>query len=139
MDEAEEQLPGQTHYLPHQAIIRSDALMTKLRVVFDARAKVKPSCPSLNDCTYTGPPLTPGITDILMRFRAHKVGLVVNIEKAFLNIAVDKQQRDLMRFLWIDDVTKDDQKCRDLSLLLSHLWYELFSVPAQRDTTTPCY
>ena len=60
VDEAEEQLPGQTYYLPHQAVIRSDALMTKLRV-FDASAKVKPSCPSLNDCTYTGPPLTPGI------------------------------------------------------------------------------
>lgn len=108
VDETEEQLPGQTHYLPHQAVIRSDALTTKLRVVFDASAKVKPSCPSLNDCTHTGPPLTPGIADILMRFRAHKVGLVADIEKAFLNIAVDEQQRDLMRFLWIDDVTKDD-------------------------------
>ena len=98
----------QTHYLPHQAVIRSDALTTKLRVVFDASAKVRPDCPSLNDCTYTGPPLTPGIADILMRFRAHKVGLVADIEKAFLNIAVDEQQRDLMRFLWIDDVRKDD-------------------------------
>ena len=69
---------------------------------------MRPDCPSLNDCTYTGPPLTPGIADILMRFRAHKVGLVADIEKAFLNIAVDEQQRDLMRFLWIDDVRKDD-------------------------------
>ena len=66
--------------------------------------KVTPNCPSLNDCTYTqsGTPLTPGIADILMRFGAHKVGLVADIEKAFLNIAVDEQ------FLWVDDVTVDD-------------------------------
>ncbi|XP_068738691.1 uncharacterized protein [Montipora capricornis] len=108
VDETEEQLQGQTHYLPHQAVIRTDALTTKLRVVFDASAKVKPNCPTLNDCTYTGPPLTPGIADILIRFRVQKVGLVADIEKAFLNIAVDEQQRDLMRFLWVDDVTVDD-------------------------------
>ena len=94
--------------LSHQAVIRSDALTTKLRVVFDASSKVKQSSPSLNDCTYTRPPLTAGITDILMHFRAHKVGLVADIEKAFLNIEVDKQQRDLMRFLWIDDINSED-------------------------------
>ena len=57
---------------------------------------------------YTDPPLTPGIADIVMRFRAHKVGLVAVIESDFLNIAVDELQRDLMRFLWIDDVTNED-------------------------------
>ena len=108
MDETEEQPPENTHYLPCQAVIRSDALTTKLRVVFNASARVKPGCLSLNDCTYTGPPLTTGIADILMRFRAHKVGLLADIEKAFLNIEVDKQQRDLMRFLWIDDINSED-------------------------------
>ena len=107
VDEKEE-LSRDIHYLPHQAVLRSDALTTKLRVVFDASAKVKPSCPSLNDCVYTGPPLTAGIADILMRFRAHKVGLVADIQKAFLNIEVDEQQRDLMRFLWVDDISSED-------------------------------
>ena len=49
VEETEEQLLSQTHYLPHQAVIRSDALTTKLRVVFNASAEVKPNCPSLND------------------------------------------------------------------------------------------
>lgn len=108
-DETEKQLlPGQTHYLPYQAIIRTDTLTTKLRAVFDASAKVKPACPSLSDCIYIGPPMTPGIAEILMHFRAHKMGLVADIEKAFLNIAVDKQQRDLMRFVWSDDIKKNN-------------------------------
>ena len=49
VEETEGQLLSQTHYLPHQAVIRSDALTTKLRVVFNASAEVKPNCPSLND------------------------------------------------------------------------------------------
>ena len=64
--------------------------------------------PAFYEHNRDSPTADPGIADILMRFRAHKVGLVADIEKAFLNIAVDEQQRDLMRFLWIDDVTKDD-------------------------------
>jgi hypothetical protein len=62
----------------------------------------------LNDCIYTGPSLTPGIFDILLRFRRNKVGLVVDIEKAFFNIAIDEKQRDLIRFLWLDDINSED-------------------------------
>lgn len=100
--------PGNIHYLPHQAVIRNDALTTKLRIVFDASAKTRLDSPSLNDCMYTGPALSHTILDTLMRFRAHKIGLVGDIEKAFLNIHVDENQRDLMRFLWVDDITKSD-------------------------------
>ena len=107
VDEKEE-LSRDIHYLPHQAVLRSDALTTKLRVVFDASAKMRPSCTSLNDCVYTGRPLIARIADILMRFRAHNVGLVADIQKTFLTIEVDEQQRDLMRFLWVDDINSED-------------------------------
>lgn len=43
-----------------------------------------------------------------MRFRAHKVVLVADVEKAFLTIAVDEQQRDLVRFLCVVEVTAGD-------------------------------
>ena len=101
---------GEIHYLPHQAVIRRDAMTTKLRVVFDASSKAKQNLPSLNDSMYTGPPLTPEIFNILVRFRRQRIGLVADIEKAFLNIAVDTDQRDLMRFLWIDDISADDPR-----------------------------
>ena len=42
------------HYLPHHAIVRSDKDTTKLRIVYDASAKVEGK-PSLNDCLLIGP------------------------------------------------------------------------------------
>jgi hypothetical protein len=43
-----------THYIPHHPVIRRDKNTTKLRVVYDASAKVD-SNPSLNECLYKGP------------------------------------------------------------------------------------
>ena len=48
------------------------------------------------------------IFDILLRSRARKVRLVADIEKAFLSIAVNEGQRNLMRSLCIDNVDKED-------------------------------
>ena len=93
VEESEEQSVDQTHYLPHQVVIRKEALTTKRGVVFDASAKVNKSYPSLNDCTHTGPPLKAGILPILLRFRGRKVGFVCDIQKSFLNIAIDEKQR----------------------------------------------
>ena len=46
--------------------------------------------------------------DIILRFRTHRIALAGDIEKAFLNIAVATEDRDALRFLWIDDVKKDE-------------------------------
>lgn len=92
------------HYLPHQAVIRKDAETTKLRIVYDASAKESKNGTSLNDCLHTGPSLTPLLFEILVRFRENRIALVGDIEKAFLNISVDVNDRDCLRFLWVDDV-----------------------------------
>ena len=92
------------HYLPHQAVIRKDAETTKLRIVYDASSKEGMNGISLNDCLHTGPSLNPLVFDILVRFRENRVALVGDIEKAFLNISVDVNDRDCLRFLWVDDV-----------------------------------
>ena len=92
------------HYLPHHAIIRRDKKTTKMWIVYDASAKS--DGPSLNDCLYSGPSLAENIVDILLRFRCHPTALVGDIEKAFLMINVAAVDRDVLRFLWVDDVNK---------------------------------
>ena len=87
------------HYLPHHGVVRLDKATSKLRIVYDASARL--SGPSLNDCLYTGPKFCQSIFEILLRFRLQQVALTGDIEKAFLMVAVNKLDRDSLRFLWI--------------------------------------
>ena len=96
------------HYLPHQAVIRKEAETTKLRVVFDASSKEGERGTSLNDCLHVGLPLTPLLYDILLRFRENRIGIVADIEKTFLNIEVDRKDRDCLRFLCVQDPFDDN-------------------------------
>ena len=59
------------HYLPHHVVIHYDNESTKVRVIYNASAKL--NGPSLNDCLYTGPKFNQKILDILLRFRWHIV------------------------------------------------------------------
>ena len=93
---------GEVHYLAHHPVVRQDKQTTKVRVVYDASAR-KNGGPSLNDCLYSGPPLSETIADVLVRFRCHKTALVGDLEKAFLMISVAEDDRDALRFLWFDD------------------------------------
>ena len=97
------------HYLPHHPVIRQDKDTTKVRVVYDASAK-SDGGQSLNSCLYTGPKFDQKILDILLRFRCYKVALTADIEKAFLMVSVAENDRDVLRFLWYDDVFKDDPR-----------------------------
>ncbi|XP_046858717.1 uncharacterized protein LOC124452177 [Xenia sp. Carnegie-2017] len=94
---------GKIHYLPHQCVIRKDKATTKLRVVYDGSATTNLRNSSLNDCLLTGPNLIPQIFDLLVKFRQNKIELVADIEKAFLMIGIDKEDRDMFRFLWLRD------------------------------------
>ena len=96
--------------MPHHAVIRTDKTTTKLRVVYDASAK--PIGPSLNDCLHKGPKFNQLILDLLLRFRSHRIALTADIEKAFLMISVNDSDRDVLRFLWVDDITKADPEVR---------------------------
>ena len=99
--------PARLHYLPHHAVLRTDKETTKLRVVYDASAKTE-GHPSLNDCLLTGPKFNQKILDILIRFRSHDIAVTADIEKAFLMVGVAEKDRDALRFLWVNDVQKDE-------------------------------
>lgn len=94
---------GLCHYLPHHAVVKPDHTTTKLRIVYDASAKTKLDHNSLNECLYRGPILLHDLCGTLMRFRTHKIGIVSDIEKAFLQIALKTDQRDVTRFIWLKD------------------------------------
>ena len=64
------------------------------------------SGPSLNDCLHTGPTLKQNILDIILRFRTNKVTLTGDIEKAFLMVSMAGKERNVLRFLWVDDIEK---------------------------------
>lgn len=104
---------GLKHYIPHHAVITPQKTTTKLRVVYDASAKTLPEHKSLNECLYRGPVMLHDLCGILMRFRLHKVVLVSDIEKAFLQVALRPSERDVTRFLWLKEpsnpnLTKDN-------------------------------
>ncbi|GFX62691.1 DUF1758 domain-containing protein [Trichonephila clavipes] len=91
------ELNNECHYLPHRPVIKLDSATTKIRPVFDASAREKGK-PSLNDCLYKGVNLIELIPDILDRFRIYPVGIVADIEKAFLMLSVAPKDRDYLRF-----------------------------------------
>ena len=91
------------HYLPHHPVIRENAETTKMRIVFDASARMRKGALSLNDCLHIGPSLAPLLYDVLLRLREHQVILIGDIRKAFLHIEVDEGDRDSLRFLWVKD------------------------------------
>lgn len=102
----EDSSPNLCHYLPHHAVVRNDKATTKLRIVYDASARVADG-PSLNDCLHKGPKFNQLILDILLRFRVFKYALIADLEKAFLQISVLEDDRDVLRFLWVDDIHKE--------------------------------
>ena len=94
------------HFLCHFGVVRNDRQTTKLRVVFDGSAKSDTSL-SLNDRLDSGVNHMPLLFDTIVRFQMHPVVLIADIEKAFLQVQINPNDRDVLRFLWFDDVTKD--------------------------------
>ena len=73
-----------------------------LRIVHNCSFKTHG--PSLNDCLETGPNLLLQIIEIPVTFRCYRIGLIGDIKKAFLNVGVSLEDRDVLRFLWVNDV-----------------------------------
>ena len=92
------------HYIPHHVVVKPDSETTKLRVVYDASAKSKKSNLSLNECLYRGPVIMEDLCGLLMRFRTKKIGIVADIEKAFLQVSIQPKERDVTRFIWMKDI-----------------------------------
>ena len=127
--------PGDVHYLPHRTVVRLERDTTKVRVIYDASSKV--FGPSLNDCLNIGPSLNPLLFDILLRFRVHEVALTADIEKAFLNIEIDPEYRDFVRFLWVEDPNKEKSRSHGTTFCTCGVWCKLKSFHSKCHNQTP--
>jgi len=90
-----------SYYLPHHAIIKSNSLTTKVRVVFDGSAPSK-SGVSLNDILSRGPATQPELFSILLRFRVHKYFLTGDVEKMYRQVNVSSSDCNLQRIVYRD-------------------------------------
>ena len=106
----EEPCANRIHYLQHHAIIHRDKTTTKLRIVYDASAKV--DGPSLNECLHKGPSFNHLILNLLLWFRPYSVAVTADVEKAFLMIAVSDGDCDALRFIWVDNIEDQEPKLK---------------------------
>ena len=91
----------------HFGTVRNDQQTTKLCVVFNGSARFGTSL-SLNDRLDSGTNHKLLLFDTSMRFRMLPVVLSADIEKALLPVQVNPNDRDVLRFLWFDDITQEE-------------------------------
>ena len=100
-------------YLPHHPVFNVNK-PGKLRVVFDAASRYKGK--SLNDVLHTGPDLVNKLIGVLLRFRNFPFTLVADIEGMFHQVKVSDQDRDSLRFLWVN--SEDDSSIVTYQMLV---------------------
>jgi len=99
-----EQLPRNCipeSYLPHRGVVKLNRKTTKLRIVHDASAKSEGGL-SLIDVLEKEPNLLPLLWGILLRFRIGKVGVLGNLEKAFLQLTLEEKDQNVCCFLCLN-------------------------------------
>lgn len=89
-------------HLPHSAII-DPTKSTPVRVVFNGAAKSKSDRYTINNCLHKGLNSIPPIPMILLKFRLHEFALISDIRKAFHQIELHPNDRNVTKFLWIRD------------------------------------
>ena len=69
-------------------MITPDRKTTKVRIVYDASAKARKGCKSLNECLYHCPVILEDLCGLLLRFRTHKVALTADIKRPVGNSVI---------------------------------------------------
>ena len=93
-------------------------------MVYDASASTNGV--SLNSCFHAGLSLLANLMNTLVRFRQNKIALIADIQKAFLMVSVYEEDRDALRVLWINCISKENP-----CIVVKHLARVVFGVNAR--------
>lgn len=96
----ESEIPSHCHFIPHHPV-QKDSTTTPIRIVYDCSCRQSATHPSLNHCLQVGPPFINDLCTLLLQFRSHKIGIVTDIEKAFLHVQLTEEDRNYTHFLWL--------------------------------------
>ena len=108
---ASEPLPPRINYLPYHYVMKNSSTTTKIRAVFDGSA-ITSSGISLNNSLLVGPTLHPTLVRILLKFRHYPVAITADISKMYRAVGLDKESRDVHRFLWRSNTNQAVQDFR---------------------------
>src|SRR5699024_4935621 len=89
------------NYMPHHGVPRLDKITTQMRVVFDGSAHAI-GAKSLNDNLFKGMNGWNSFK-VFLEFRIGPSAVVADIEKAYLMIQIAAEDRDALRYFWIDE------------------------------------
>ncbi|VDN87295.1 unnamed protein product [Brugia pahangi] len=51
--------------------------------------------------------MSPDLVGVILRFRMMKIVITAGIEKAFLQLELQNEERNCSHFLWLDDIDKE--------------------------------
>ena len=77
--------------------------------MYDASVKAGRNVRCLNDCLYRGLITLPDLCGVLLRLQTYPIVILADVEKAFLQIGIQEEERNVMRFLWFHDVNRPEQ------------------------------
>jgi len=96
----------------------------KWRIVFDASSH-ESNAPSLNEVLEMGPNLQPEIFAVLLQFRLHHSAIVGDITQAFLQLVLDRRDRDLTRFYWYRTIPEGEGRYRTTNEVIAYRFTRL--------------
>ena len=89
----------------------------KTRICHDGRAETGGIC--LNELLIGGPNIMNVLTEVLMKFRLYKIGLMTDIKAFFHNVRVHPEDADTFRYMWFTDKSMREAV---VMLFLAHIF-----------------
>ena len=84
-------------YIPHHSV-HNPKKPEKVRVVFNCPVRCKGT--SINDELLQGPDMTNRLLGVMLRWRRESIALMADIESMFYQVKVQKEDCDMLRYLW---------------------------------------